>query len=556
MTRKQATIAVRSGLNDDEQYGCVVPPIHLSSTYNFTGFNEPRAHDYSRRGNPTRDVVQRALAELEGGAGAVLTNTGMSAILLVTTVFLKPGDLLVAPHDCYGGSYRLFDSLAKRGCYRVQFVDQSDEQALRAALAEKPKLVLVESPSNPLLRVVDIAKICGLAREAGAISVVDNTFLSPALQNPLALGADLVLHSCTKYLNGHSDVVAGVVIAKDPTTVTELAWWANNIGVTGSAFDSYLLLRGLRTLSPRMEVAQRNAPAIVEYLKTQPLVKKLYHPSLPENQGHEIAARQQKGFGAMLSFELDGDEQTLRRFLSGLSLFTLAESLGGVESLISHAATMTHAGMAPEARAAAGISETLLRISTGIEDGEDLIADLGKWLPGSKRGIKMSVIAQAGAKGRQLHKFGGSSLADAKCYLRVAGIMKEYSQAGDMMVVSAAGSTTNQLISWLKLSQSDRLAAHQVQQSLRRYHTELIGGLLEPAAADTLIAAFIHDLERLAGLLDGGVSEAVYAEVVGHGEVWSARLMAAVLNQLGMEAALAGRARVPARGTRRAAAGG
>ena len=394
MTRKQATIAVRSGLNDDEQYGCVVPPIHLSSTYNFTGFNEPRAHDYSRRGNPTRDVVQRALAELEGGAGAVLTNTGMSAILLVTTVFLKPGDLLVAPHDCYGGSYRLFDSLAKRGCYRVQFVDQSDEQALRAALAEKPKLVLVESPSNPLLRVVDIAKICGLAHEAGALSVVDNTFLSPALQNPLALGADLVLHSCTKYLNGHSDVVAGVVIAKDPATVTELAWWANdgaqfglivqecaqawanNIGVTGSAFDSYLLLRGLRTLSPRMEVAQRNALAIVEYLKTQPLVKKLYHPSLPENQGHEIAARQQKGFGAMLSFELDGDEQTLRRFLSGLSLFTLAESLGGVESLISHAATMTHAGMAPEARAAAGISETLLRISTGIEDGEDLIADL------------------------------------------------------------------------------------------------------------------------------------------------------------------------------------
>ena len=358
MTRKQATIAVRSGLNDDEQYGCVVPPIHLSSTYNFTGFNEPRAHDYSRRGNPTRDVTQRALAELEGGAGAVLTNTGMSAIHLVTTVFLKSGDLLVAPHDCYGGSYRLFDSLAKRGCYRV------------------PKLVLVESPSNPLLRVVDIAKICQLARDAGAISVVDNTFLSPALQNPLALGADLVLHSCTKYLNGHSDVVAGVVIAKDPEVVTELAWWANNIGVTAGAFDSYLLLRGIRTLSPRMDVAQRNAQAIVDFLKTQPLVKKLYHPSLPENQGHEIAARQQKGFGAMLSFELDGDEQTLRRFLSGLSLFTLAESLGGVESLISHAATMTHAGMAPEARAAAGISETLLRISTGIEDSEDLIADL------------------------------------------------------------------------------------------------------------------------------------------------------------------------------------
>ncbi|ADU71149.1 MAG: cystathionine gamma-synthase [Pantoea sp.] len=376
MTRKQATIAVRSGLNDDEQYGCVVPPIHLSSTYNFLDFNQPRAHDYSRRGNPTRDVVQRALAELEGGAGAVLTNTGMSAIHLVTTVFLKPGDLLVAPHDCYGGSYRLFDSLSKRGAYRVKFVDQGDKAALQAALAEKPKLVLVESPSNPLLRVVDIAAICQAAREAGAISVVDNTFLSPALQNPLALGADLVIHSCTKYLNGHSDVVAGAVIAKDPALATDLAWWANNIGVTGAAFDSYLLLRGLRTLGPRMAAAQRNALAIVDYLKQQPLVKKLYHPSLPENAGHEYAVRQQRGFGAMLSFELDADEARLRRFLKALQLFTLAESLGGVESLISHTATMTHAGMSAEARAAAGISETLLRISVGIEDHEDLIADL------------------------------------------------------------------------------------------------------------------------------------------------------------------------------------
>ncbi|MGC8425787.1 cystathionine gamma-synthase [Mixta calida] len=376
MTRKQATIAIRSGLNDDEQYGCVVPPIHLSSTYNFTDFNQPRAHDYSRRGNPTRDVVQRALAELEGGAGAVMTNTGMSAIHLVCTLFLKPGDLLVAPHDCYGGSYRLFDSQSKRGIYRVKFVDQGDAQALQAALAEKPKLVLVESPSNPLLRVVDIAAICEAARAVGAVSVVDNTFLSPALQNPLALGADLVVHSCTKYLNGHSDVVAGAVIAKEAATATELAWWANNIGVTGSAFDSYLLLRGMRTLGPRMAAAQRNALALVEYLKQQPLVKKLYHPSLPENAGHQYAVRQQRGFGAMLSFEIDGDEACLRRFLKALELFTLAESLGGVESLISHTATMTHAGMSAEARAEAGISDTLLRVSVGIEDHEDLIADL------------------------------------------------------------------------------------------------------------------------------------------------------------------------------------
>lgn len=376
MTRKLSTIAVRSGLNDDEQYGSVVPPIHLSSTYNFTGFNQPRAHDYSRRGNPTRDVIQNTLAALEGGAGAVLTSSGMAALHLVTTAFLKPGDLLIAPHDCYGGSYRLFDSLAQRGCYNVLFVDQSNEAALAAALAQHPALILVETPSNPLLRVVDIAHICKAARNAGAVSVVDNTFLTPALQNPLALGADLVVHSCTKYINGHSDVVAGAVIAAGEQNLADLSWWANNIGVTASAFDSYLLLRGVRTLAPRMELAQRNALALVSYLQQHPMVKKLYHPSLSENPGHHIACRQQKGFGAMLSFELNGNETTVRHFLAALSLFTLAESLGGVESLISHTATMTHAGMSPQARTAAGISETLLRISAGIEDCDDLIADL------------------------------------------------------------------------------------------------------------------------------------------------------------------------------------
>ncbi|QLH64160.1 cystathionine gamma-synthase [Serratia symbiotica] len=376
MTCKLATIAVRSGLNDDKQHGCVVPPIHLSSTYNFIGFNQPRAHDYSRRSNPTRDVVQRALAVLEGGSGAVMTASGMSALHLVTTLLLKPGELLVAPHDCYGGSYRLFDSLNKRDAYRVLFVDQGNEKALQQALAQKPKLVLIESPSNPLLRVVDIAAICDAAHAVGAQVMVDNTFLSPALQQPIKLGADLVVHSCTKYLNGHSDVVAGAVIAKDPDLADELAWWANNIGVTGGVFDSYLLLRGMRTLSLRIKAAQKNAEAIVSYLQQQPLVKKLYHPSLPETPGHEIARRQQRGFGAMLSFELDGDEALLRRFLSALTLFTLAESLGGVESLISHAATMTHAGMTSEARAAAGISDSLLRISVGIEDSKDLIADL------------------------------------------------------------------------------------------------------------------------------------------------------------------------------------
>lgn len=376
MTSKQATIAVRSGLNEDQQYGCVVPPIHLSSTYNFADFNQPRAHDYSRRGNPSRDVVQRVLAELEGGAGAVMTNTGMSAILLVITVFLKPGDLLIAPHDCYGGSYRLLESLHNKGAFRVRFVDQSDALALQQALSEQPALVLIETPSNPLLRVVDIEAISLASHRVGARVVVDNTFLSPILQTPLQWGADLVVHSCTKYLNGHSDVVAGAVIARDPELVTQLAWWANNLGLTGAAFDSYLLLRGIRTLNPRIKTAQQNALAIVAYLQQQPLVKKMYHPSLPDNPGHEIAKKQQRGFGAMLSFELDGDETVIKRFLSNLTLFTLAESLGGVESLISHTATMTHAGMSAQGRAQAGISETLLRISAGIEDEKDLVADL------------------------------------------------------------------------------------------------------------------------------------------------------------------------------------
>lgn len=376
MTYKPSTIAIHNGLNDDQQFGCVVPPIYLSSTYNFTDFNEPRAHDYSRRGNPSRDIVQKTLAQLEGGIGAVMTNSGMSALHLLCTVFLQPGDLLVAPHDCYGGSYRLFNSQSLRGAYQVQFVDQSDESALRAALAKKPKLVLIETPSNPLLRIFDIQHIAQLAHDVGALVVVDNTFLSPILQQPLSLGADFVVHSCTKYLNGHSDIVAGVVIAKDEKWAIELAWWANNIGVTGGAFDSYLLLRGIRTLSPRVLQQQQNAQEIVKYLKSQPLVKKLYYPALEDHPGHEIALKQQKGFGAMLSFEFAGDESQLRHFLRSLNLFTLAESLGGVETLISHTATMTHAGMSAEARAQAGITDSLLRISVGIEDPQDLITDL------------------------------------------------------------------------------------------------------------------------------------------------------------------------------------
>lgn len=376
MTKKTATIAIHNGLNEDSQFGCVVPPIYLSSTYNFLEFNQPREHDYSRRGNPTRDMVQKALAELEGGVGAVVTSSGMSAIHLICTVFLKPGDVIVAPHDCYGGSYRLFNSQQERGAYRVIFVDQNDDVVLQQALTHKPKIVFIETPSNPLLRITDIRKISELAHHQGALVVADNTFMSPVLQKPLTLGADIVVHSCTKYLNGHSDIVAGVVICQSQKLLEELSWWANNIGVTSGAFDSYLLLRGIRTLVPRIRLQQENAQTLVAFLQTQPLVEKIYYPALENHAGHQIAKKQQQGFGAMLSFELKGGLAVIKLFLSQLTLFTLAESLGGVETLICHPATMTHAGMSEEAKITAGISSSLLRISVGIEDSQDLINDL------------------------------------------------------------------------------------------------------------------------------------------------------------------------------------
>ena len=373
---KQETHAVKSGIAADNQFGAVVPPIYLSTNYTFAGFGEKRQYDYSRSGNPTRDTLAQALAALEGGAGAVITGSGMGAVNLVAEALLTSQDLLIAPHDCYGGTYRLFQHVAARGNYRVLFVDQGDGEALAAALAQKPKLVWVETPSNPLLRVVDVTAICEAAHAVGALVAVDNTFLSPLLQQPLALGADVVVHSTTKYINGHSDVVGGAVIAKDPALVEKLAWWGNCLGHTGGAFDSYLTLRGLRTLAPRLRTHQENAAAIIAYLQQQPFVTHIYHPSLPTHPGHAIAKRQQQGFGAMLSFEVAFNSAQMQRFLMALELFCLAESLGGVESLVAHPASMTHAGMDPQARLVAGISDQLLRLSVGIEHAGDLINDL------------------------------------------------------------------------------------------------------------------------------------------------------------------------------------
>jgi len=380
MNKKQssqhiATRSVRAGLESDAQHGSVVPPIYLSSNFAFEAHRKPRQYDYTRSGNPTRDQLAEALADLEGGVGAVITCTGLAAITLILAT-LPAGARVIAPYDCYGGTYRMLAALQTKGALRVHFIDQSNAQELQQALAEPTALVWIETPSNPLLRVVDIRAVAAAAHAHGALAVVDNTFLSPVWQQPIALGADLVMHSTTKYLNGHSDVVGGAVIAANEDLHRTLGWWANAIGVTGAPFDSFLTLRGVRSLHARMRVHAENTAKIVEFLTQHPSVEHVYYPGLADSPGHDIARVQQSCFGAMLSFDLAGGEPAVAVFLQGLQCFTLAESLGGVESLLAHPASMTHAGMEESARLRAGIGPGLLRMSVGIEDAADLIADL------------------------------------------------------------------------------------------------------------------------------------------------------------------------------------
>ncbi|WP_017217261.1 cystathionine gamma-synthase [Pseudoalteromonas sp. NJ631] len=371
----KSTIAVRHGIEADKAHGAVVPPLYLSTTYSFADFDTKRDYDYGRSGNFNRDVLAQALTELEGGARGIITATGMAAVHLVTQL-LNHDDTLVIPHDCYGGSYRLFTSLAKRGLLKLAVLDLTQPESLAQLQQIKPKLVWIETPSNPILRLTDIEAVVNAARAVGALVAADNTFLSPALQNPIAFGVDVVVHSTTKYINGHSDVVGGAVIARTQELGDELAWWANNIGITGAPFDSYLTLRGLRTLNVRLRQHQENAQLIAEYLEKSPYVSQVYYPGLESHPQHELAKKQQLGFGGMVSFDIKGDLQTSAKFLTSLTHFSLAESLGGVESLICHPATMTHAGMDPQARLEAGVGDTLIRISVGIEDAQDLIADL------------------------------------------------------------------------------------------------------------------------------------------------------------------------------------
>jgi len=283
---------------------------------------------------------------------------------------------VLAPADCYGGTWRLLDALARRGAFELEWVDFHDPDDWRPRLERPAALVWLESPSNPLLRITDIRAVAAAAHRFGALVAVDNTFLSPALQTPLDLGADIVVHSTTKYINGHSDVVGGAVIAADPEHGERIAWWANCLGVTAGAFDCWLALRGLRTLDVRIARQQENAGEIVEMLDRHPAVRRVHYPGRPQHPGHGVAAEQQRGFGAIVSFELCGGHSAVERFVDGLRFMSLAESLGGVETLLAHPATMTHAAMSPEARIRAGITEGLLRLSVGLEDMRDLGADL------------------------------------------------------------------------------------------------------------------------------------------------------------------------------------
>ena len=368
------TKAARAGINCGAS-NAVVAPIEVSSAYARDDPAAPGAFDYARTGAPGRAELARALADLDGAAGAVVVSSGMSAIDLVLNL-LPNGARVVCAHDCYGGTRRLMDARAAQRGFDLVYVDASDLSALESAVGAQADLVFLKTPSNPRLRITDLEAACALARKAGAFSVVDNTVLSPVQQAPLALGADLTVSSITKILNGHSDMVGGAVCAADPAHVETLAWWANAAGATSGAFDVFLALRGLRTLPLRAKAQSETALILAERLAGDDRVARVDYPGLPGHPGHAVAARQQTGFGCLLSLELKTGLPGARAFVADLQVFTLAQSLGGAESLAAIPATMTHAAMSPGARAEAGVSDGLVRLSAGLEDAEDLWADL------------------------------------------------------------------------------------------------------------------------------------------------------------------------------------
>lgn len=376
---KFETLCVHVGVEKDSTFNSCITPIYPTSTFRWEGIGQTKGYDYTRSGNPTRRALEESLAALEGGIDCRATCTGMSAITAVMH-FFQPGDHIIAGHDIYGGTYRLFEAVFSKMGLKFSFVNMGELANIQKAITPQTKCIWIETPSNPLLNLVDIAGVCEIARRAKLLTIADNTFLSPYFQRPFELGVDVIVHSTTKYLNGHSDVVGGAVITREKEQADRVGYIVNALGLGCSPFDAWLVLRGVKTLGPRMEAHQRGAMALAQMLHGHPQVAKVYYPGLPDHPQHALAQRQMKGFGGMLSFDVHGGRAAAEKVLTTAKLFSMAESLGGVESLMEHPETMSHASMTAEARRAAGISDSTLRVSVGIEHPDDLIADLRRAL--------------------------------------------------------------------------------------------------------------------------------------------------------------------------------
>lgn len=376
------TQTIHTGVDKDSAYNSIMTPIYQTSTFRFEDIGRTKGYDYTRTANPTRKALEENLAALEGGAGAVAVATGMSAIATTLHLF-KTGEHIICTHDCYGGTDRILRTYQEQFNLQVSYVNLQDPAALRSAFRPDTRCVWIETPSNPLLNILDIAAIAESAHSHGALAVVDNTFLTPVNQRPFTLGADIIVHSTTKYLNGHSDVVGGAIIARTPAHAERLQYLCNALGQGASPFDCWLVLRGIKTLVPRMRLHEQNAMEVARFLAGHPRVKRVIYPGLESHPHHALARRQQSGFGGMVSFELAGSLEDVHRVLRGVKVFALAESLGGVESLIDHPVSMTHASMDPSLRAAAGITESIIRLSVGLEDVQDLLDDLDGAMQGA-----------------------------------------------------------------------------------------------------------------------------------------------------------------------------
>ncbi len=373
------TKTIHAGVDKDSAFNSVITPLYQTSTFRFEEIGVTKGYDYTRTSNPTRRALEENLSALEGGFGASAVATGMAAITTTLHLF-KSGDHIICTHDCYGGTERLLRTYRDLFGIQISFVDMSDLSTVETAITSHTRALWIETPSNPLLNILDIEALSSIAHRHGALSIVDNTFLSPYFQRPFELGADLIVHSTTKYLNGHSDVVGGAVISRTRELAERIQWLTNCLGQGASPFDCWLVLRGIKTLAPRMKEHERNAHAVAEYLARHPHVARVFYPGLSSHPQHELARRQQRGFGGMVSFEVRGSLRDVYHILRSTRVFALAESLGGVESLIEHPASMSHASMDPEARERAGINERVIRLSVGTEDVNDLIEDLERAL--------------------------------------------------------------------------------------------------------------------------------------------------------------------------------